>query len=140
MQLPFWPFQFIVEYTNTPTDSRFYLHIGRLHNTFREPHWRSSYLDTSNRCHWIVHIYKSFAFFKMLFSHGWGLNTTCSIFSFQNDLLCCSFSIQGLFHKIPVLFLQIQGVFKEKVISKEFSRPKQFFLAHANHGVALDCA
>ena len=31
-------------------------------------------------------------------------------------------SIQGLFNKIPVLFLQIQGVFKEKVIFKEFSR------------------
>jgi len=64
----------------------------------------------------------------------------CSIFPFQNDLLCCSFGIQGLFNKIPVLFLQIQGVFKEEVISKEFSRPEQFFLAHANHGVALDFA
>ena len=31
-------------------------------------------------------------------------------------------SIQGLFNKIPVLFLQIQGVFKDKVIFKEFSR------------------
>ena len=40
----------------------------------------------------------------------------CSIFLFlfQNDLLGCSFSIQGFFNKIPVLFLQIQGVFNEK--------------------------
>ena len=38
----------------------------------------------------------------------------CSIFPFQNDLLGCGFSIQGLFNKIPVLFLQIQEVFKEK--------------------------
>ena len=36
-------------------------------------------------------------------------------------------SIQGLFNKIPVLFLQIQGVFKEKAIFKEFSRTEQYF-------------
>jgi len=50
-----------------------------------------------------------------------------SIFPFQNNLLDCSFSIQGLFNKIPVLHLQIQGVFKEKVNFKEFSRTEQFF-------------
>jgi len=51
----------------------------------------------------------------------------CSIFPFQNDLLAFSFGIQGLSNKIPVLFLQIQVVFKEKVIVKEFSRTQQFF-------------
>ena len=51
----------------------------------------------------------------------------CSIFPFQNAFLACSFSIQGLSNKISVLFLQIQGVFKEKVIFKEFSRTEQFF-------------
>ena len=50
-----------------------------------------------------------------------------SIFPFQNNLLDCSFSIQGLFNKIPILYLQIQGVFKEKVNFKEFSRTEQFF-------------
>ena len=39
-----------------------------------------------------------------------------SIFLFQNDLLGSSFSIQGFFNKIPVLFLQTQGVFKENII------------------------
>jgi len=51
----------------------------------------------------------------------------CSIFPVPNDLFGCDFSIQGLFNKIPVLFLQIQGVFKEKLISMEFSRAEQFF-------------
>ena len=50
-----------------------------------------------------------------------------SVFPFQNDLLSCSFSIQGLFNKIPGLYLQIQGVFKEKVNFNEFSRTEQFF-------------
>ena len=56
----------------------------------------------------------------------------CSIFPFQNDL-GCSFSIQGLFSKIPVPFLQMQGIFKEEVIFKEFSRIEQFFQACANN-------
>ena len=42
-----------------------------------------------------------------------------SIFPFQNNLLDCSFSIQGFFNKIPILYLQIQGVFKEKVNFKD---------------------
>ena len=54
-----------------------------------------------------------------------------SIFPFQNNLLDCSFSIQGFFNKIPVLYLQIQGVFKEKVNFKEFSRTQQFFLEYS---------
>ena len=57
----------------------------------------------------------------------------CSIFPFQNDLLGCSFSIQGLFSKIPVLFLQMQGIFKEEVIFEEFSRIEEFFQARANN-------
>ena len=36
-------------------------------------------------------------------------------------------SIQGLFHKIQALHLKIQGVFKYKIIFKEFSRTSQFF-------------
>ena len=51
----------------------------------------------------------------------------CSIFLFQNDLLGCSFSIQEFFNKIPVLFLQIQGVFKENIIYWEYSRTEQVF-------------
>ena len=50
-----------------------------------------------------------------------------SIFPFKNNLLDCSFSIQELFNKIPVLYLQIQEVFKVKVNFKEFSRTEQFF-------------
>ena len=56
------------------------------------------------------------------------MSLNASVQSFlSNDLLGCSFSIQGLFNKIPLLFLQIQGVFKEKVIFKEFSRTEEFF-------------
>ena len=56
----------------------------------------------------------------------------CSIFPFSNDLFGCNLSIQGLLNKIPVLFLQIQGVFKEKVIFKEFSRTEQFFQEYSS--------
>ena len=54
-----------------------------------------------------------------------------SLFPFQNNLLDRSFSVQGLFNKIPVLYRQIQGVFKKKSISRtqqffqEYSRPVQ---------------
>ena len=57
----------------------------------------------------------------------------CSIFSFPNDLFGCNFSIQGLLNKIPVLFLQIQGVFKEKIIFKDRSVFPGVFQARANH-------
>ena len=60
----------------------------------------------------------------MRFSYVRGLSTMCSIFPFQSDLLGCSFSIQGLFNKIPVLFLQIQG--KLKSFSKSFQGPSSF--------------
>ena len=56
-----------------------------------------------------------------------------SIFHYQSDLLGCSFSVPGCFNKFPALFLQIQRVFKRKVIFKEFSRTEQFFQACANH-------
>ena len=83
------------------------------------------------------HIQKLRLFFKMRFSSVEGLNTMCTIFPFQNDLLACSLSIQRLFNKIPVLFLQIQGVFNEKVIFKEFFKDRAVFpgvfLARANH-------
>ena len=42
-----------------------------------------------------------------------------------------SSSIQGLLHKLQALLLQIQGVFKEKIIFKEYSRPvRTMFHAH----------
>lgn len=65
----------------------------------------------------------------------------CSIFPFQNDLLSCSFSIQGLFNRIPVLILQIQGLYKEKVIFKEFFLRLSSFpgvlQAPANHVITI---
>ena len=57
----------------------------------------------------------------------------CSIFSFPNDLFGCNFSIQGLLNKIPVLFLQIQGVFKEKIIFKDRAVFPRVFQARANY-------
>ena len=109
-----------INFAPQATESWFYLDTRGLHNTLSEPHWVKGYLGTSNRSHWIALIYKSFTFFQMCFLYVWGLHTMCSIFPFQNDLLSCSFSIQGLFNRIPVLILQIQGLFMEKVIFKEF--------------------
>lgn len=46
-----------------------------------------------------------------------------------------SSSIQGLLHKIQALLLQIQGVFKEKIIFKDLTVFQGVFQARANHVV-----
>ena len=105
MQLPLWPFEFMVlsvqrgatQYTlGTPLRERLFRYFKQ--KTLNCPHIKTS-----------------------------------SIFRYKSDLLGCSFSVPGLLNKIPALILQIQRVFKKKVIFKEFSRTEQFFQACANH-------
>ena len=56
----------------------------------------------------------------------------CSIFPFQNDLLGCGFSIQGLFNKIPVLFLG------KKSFSRSVSKTEQFFQEYSKPMRTID--
>ena len=99
---------------------------GELHNTFQEPHLSNSYLDTVLRIevNELPSYTKAPPFLKYVFRICQVLIKCVQSF----PLKMIYWAVVSVFKdKIPVPFLQIQGLFKEKVIFKEFSRTEQIF-------------
>lgn len=117
--------------------SWFHLLRGGLNNAPGIPQRRRGYLDTLNKKHGVVLLWKAWPFFEtMSFSTDFRCwRNLFNLFMSKWTYFTVSSSIQGLFHKIQALLLQIQGENHFQGVFKDLAVFQGVFQARANHEI-----